>query len=90
MTWQYGKIANIKQTTAKWPYELSLTSKYKNILEGVGMGRCANENGLANAFSQLEITSHRDLSTTKLGLHHSGFITFGGLRPPFTKLKLAK
>jgi len=55
-----GKIANIKQTTAKRPYELSLTSKYKYILEGVEMGRCADENGPAKAFSQLEIASHRD------------------------------
>jgi len=50
-----GKIANIKQTTAKSPYELSLTSKYKYILEGAGMGWCANENGPAKAFLSLKL-----------------------------------
>jgi len=54
------------------------------------MGRCANNNGPAEAFSQLEIASYRTRSTTMLGLHHSSDVTFGsrGLGSP--SLKLAK
>ena len=50
-----------KQTVASRPYELGLTSKYnKYTLERASMGRCADENGLAKAFSQLEIASYQD------------------------------
>ena len=54
------------------------------------MGRCANENGLAKAFSQLEITSYWDLITTTLGLHHSSDVTFGSQGHKLPNLKLAK
>jgi len=50
-----------KQTAANRPYELGLTLMYnKYTLERASMGRCANENGRAKAFSQLEISSHWD------------------------------
>ena len=42
-----------------WPYKFGLTSKYKYTLERARMGRCANENGSAKAFSQLDIASYR-------------------------------
>jgi len=52
-----------KQTVANRPYELRLTLKYnKFALERASMGRCADENGPAKAFSQLEITSYQDLT----------------------------
>jgi len=42
------------QMTANGPYELSLTLKYnKYSVKRARMGRCADENGLAKAFSQL-------------------------------------
>ena len=44
----------------KGPYELGLTSKYRYTLERARMGRCANENDLAKAFSQFEIASYWD------------------------------
>ena len=50
-----------KQTADNRPYKLDLTSKCnKYTLERARMGRCANENGLAKAFSQFEIASYRD------------------------------
>ena len=57
------------------PYELSKYKKYTP--ERVGMGRYANENSPAKAFSQFEIASYWD-STTRIqprglvySLHHS-------------------
>ena len=50
------------QTAANRPYELGLTSKYnKYTLERARarMGRCADENGTAKAFSQLEIANYK-------------------------------
>ena len=48
-----------KQTI--WPYKLGLTMKYnKHTLERARMGRCADGNGPAKAFSQLEMASYRD------------------------------
>ena len=54
------------------------------------MGRCADKNGPAEAFSELEIASYPTRSTTMLGLHRSSDVTFGsrGLGSP--SLKLAK
>ena len=49
-----------KQTADNRPYELSLTLKYKYTLERARMGRCADENSPAKAFSQLEIASYHD------------------------------
>ena len=40
------------------PYELSKYNKY--TLDRARMGRCAEKNGPAKAFSQLEITSYQD------------------------------
>jgi len=50
-----------KQTVDNRPYELDLSLKYKYTLERARMGGCANKNGPANAFSQLELTSYWDL-----------------------------
>ena len=69
-----------KKTIDSRPYELSLTSKYKYTLERARMGRCANENSLVKAFSQLEITSYmyQDLiNHRRLNLHHGSDVTFG-------------
>jgi len=50
-----------KQTMANRPYELGLTTKYnKYPLERARMERCGDENGPAEAFSQLEIASYWD------------------------------
>ena len=47
-----------KQTTDHRPYELGAILKYNDYtLEWARMGRCADENGPAKAFSQLEIAS---------------------------------
>ena len=40
------------------PYELSKYNKY--TLDRARMGRCADKNGPAKAFSHLEITSYQD------------------------------
>jgi len=54
------------------------------------MGRCANKNGPAKAFSQFEIASYRDLiNHEESGLHHSGDVTFEGRGPKLPNLKLA-
>jgi len=49
-----------KQTVDNRPYELGLALKYKYTLERARMRRCADQNGPAKAFSQLEIASYRD------------------------------
>ena len=49
-----------KQTVDSKLYELGLTSKYKYTLERARMGRCADENDPAKAFSLLEIASYWD------------------------------
>ena len=69
-----------KKTIDNRPYELGLTSKYKYTLERARMGRCANENSLVKALSQLEITSYmyQDLiNHRRLNVHRSGDVTFG-------------
>jgi len=64
---------------ANRPYELGLSFKCnKYALERARMGRCADENGPAKAFSQLEIASYQDLITHEAGLHCSSDFTFGG------------
>ena len=51
------------------PYELGFSLKYnKYTLERARMGRCADENGPAKAFSQLEIASYQDLITREAWL----------------------
>ena len=49
-----------KQTTDNRLCELGLTLKYKYTLEKARMGKCADENGPAKAYSQLEIASYWD------------------------------
>ena len=63
MLYAANSWGRLKQTTANRLYELGLTLEYNKYtlgLERPRMGRCANENGLANAFSQLEIASYWD------------------------------
>jgi len=51
------------------PYELGLTSKYNMYTpERARIGRCADENSPAKAFSQPEITSNWDSINHKAGL----------------------
>ena len=52
------------------------------------MGRCANKNSPAKGFSHLEIAGTQ--STTRLGLHRSVDVIFGGQGPGLPNLKLAK
>ena len=58
-----------KKTATNKPPELGLTSNYnKYTLERARMEMCVNENGLAKAFSQLEIASYRD------SINHEAYI----------------
>ena len=73
-----------KQTTDHRPYELGAILKYNDYtLEWARMGRCADENGPAKAFSRLEIASYLDSINYEawLSLHRSGDIIFEGQGP---------
>jgi len=54
------------------------------------MGRCADKDSLAKAFLSLKSQATGTRSTTGIGLHRSGDITFGGRGPESPNLKLTK
>ena len=61
-----GPMSSVSPQSTRGSYTLEKRAR---------MGRCANENGPAKAFSQLEIASYSTQSTIRLGLHCSDDIT---------------
>ena len=60
----------------------------QDTLERARMGRCADKDSLAKAFLSLKSQATGTRSTSRLGLHRSGDITFGGWGPArITKFK---
>ena len=77
---------------ASRPYELRLTSKYNKypVEKTTRMGRCANKTTQPRPSLSLRSQATGTQSTTRLGLHHSGDVTFGHWDTKLPILNLAK